>query len=189
MGAGCLRHTCSGEGWRGCGVEKMVRRYHYCTVSSCRGCKGQRQCQVVEKFTPHMFREGEEGWTASSICKLWRPWWLEVKTRTWRKYMRTPQDSEGVTTVQINAKSFQGEPPFLVTITWIIIWAEHWLGPSPAVILIRGNRAGMNWFIYNNRWKRRRFLPRRYGVYSLSEESRKLILRTLQPKANPTQEN
>ena len=29
--------------------------------------------------------------------------------------MRTPQDSEGVTTVQINAK-LQGEPPFFVTI-------------------------------------------------------------------------
>ena len=30
-------------------------------VSSCRGCKGQRQYQVVEKLTPHMLRE--EGWT------------------------------------------------------------------------------------------------------------------------------
>ena len=32
-------------------------------VNSCRGCKGQRQCQVVEKLTPHMLREGDEGWT------------------------------------------------------------------------------------------------------------------------------
>ena len=31
-------------------------------VSCCRGCKGQRQCQVVEKLTPHMLREGEENW-------------------------------------------------------------------------------------------------------------------------------
>ena len=33
-------------------------------VSSCRGCKGQRLCQVVETLTPHMLSEGEEGWTA-----------------------------------------------------------------------------------------------------------------------------
>ena len=33
------------------------------SVSCCRACKGQRQCQVVEKLTPHMLREGEESWT------------------------------------------------------------------------------------------------------------------------------
>ena len=40
-------------------------------VRSCRGCKGQRQCQVVEKLTPHMLREEEEGWTVF-ICKFSR---------------------------------------------------------------------------------------------------------------------
>ena len=33
-------------------------------VSCRRGCKGQRQCEVVEKVTPDMLRKGEEGWTA-----------------------------------------------------------------------------------------------------------------------------
>ena len=50
---------------------------------------------------------------------------------------------------------------------WIVVWAEHWRSPSLAVISIRGIIAGINWCIYSNRWKRRRFLPRRYGVYSL----------------------
>ena len=44
-----------------------MRRYHR-TVISCRECKGQRQCQVVEKLTPHMLREGEESWTVFANC-------------------------------------------------------------------------------------------------------------------------
>ena len=36
--------------------------------SSCRGCKGQIQYQVVEKLRPQMLREGEEGWTVVVNC-------------------------------------------------------------------------------------------------------------------------
>ena len=43
--------------------------------------------------------------------------------------MRTPQDSEGVNTVQINGK-LQGEPPFLVAIE-LLSALNTWLGPSP----------------------------------------------------------
>ena len=59
---------------RGEGVEGLrVWLGDIITVVGCRACKGQRQCQVVEKLTPHMFREGEEGWTACQppcTCKL-----------------------------------------------------------------------------------------------------------------------
>ena len=53
--------------------------------------------------------------------------------------MRTPQGSEGDTTVEINAK-LHGEQP-LLTIEFVIC-VEHWLGPSLELILIRGNTAG-----------------------------------------------
>ena len=36
--------------------------------SCCRGCKGERQCQVVEKLTSHVLSEGEEGWTVFANC-------------------------------------------------------------------------------------------------------------------------
>ena len=52
--SGCRRRTCSGKGCRGCGVEKSGDIIS--AVSSCRGCKSQRQCQVVETLTPHMLR-------------------------------------------------------------------------------------------------------------------------------------
>ena len=38
--------------------------------SSCRGCKGQRQCQVVETLTPHIHAPGGAGGLDSIICKL-----------------------------------------------------------------------------------------------------------------------
>ena len=50
-------------------------------VGCCRGCKGQRQRQVVETLTPHVLREGEEGWTVCQppcTLNLWRPWWFKV---------------------------------------------------------------------------------------------------------------
>ena len=56
-------------GW-GEGVEGLRRWLGdiITAVSSCRGCKDQRQCLVVEKLTPNMLREGEEGWTVFAHC-------------------------------------------------------------------------------------------------------------------------
>ena len=56
MRAGRRLHTCSGTGE---GVE-WLRGWlrDIITEVSCRGCKGQRQCQVVEKLTPHMRGKG-----------------------------------------------------------------------------------------------------------------------------------
>ena len=94
--------------------------------------------------------------------------------------MRTPQDSEGVTTVQINTKSLK-ENTFSCY-HWIAICAEHWLSHSLAVILIRGNIAGVNWLIYNDRWKRRRFTTQVWWFTSFRIP--KYTLRNPQPKAN-----
>ena len=101
----------------------------------------------------------------------------QCKKRTWRKCMRTPQDSEGVRTDQCKAS----RRTILFRYHWIVICAEHWLGPYLAVILIRGIIAGiplptetraffvvwtlMNWFIY--RRKRRRIFAPRYVDFRL----------------------
>ena len=40
-------------------------------VSCCRRCKGQRQCHVVEKMTPHMLQEVKVNWTTYA-CRVQR---------------------------------------------------------------------------------------------------------------------
>ena len=59
MRAGCHQHTCSVKGFRGLGVERMVKRDIVTSVSCCcRACKGQRQCQAVENLTPYIHAPG-----------------------------------------------------------------------------------------------------------------------------------
>ena len=55
---------------RGEGVEGLGSwlRYTITAVSSCHGCKGQIQCQVVETLTVHTLRKGEKGWTVLTKC-------------------------------------------------------------------------------------------------------------------------
>ena len=108
MCAGCRRHTCSGKGWRGWGVEKMVRRYHHHCM----------QLVVVMGVGVKNSAKWWKSWRHTSSGKGRRVaqdanlTYLQIitavivqnKSRTWRKYMRTPQDSESVITVQGNAK-------------------------------------------------------------------------------------
>ena len=56
-----------GRGERVEGLGRWLRAV-ITAVNSCRECKGQKQCQVVEKLTPHMLREGEEDWIIFANC-------------------------------------------------------------------------------------------------------------------------
>lgn len=55
--------------------------------------------------------------------------------------MHTPPDSEGVITVPGKVK-LQAAPLTTFVSIQLLICAEHWLGPSLAVVFIGGNIAG-----------------------------------------------
>ena len=155
MRAGRRRHTCSGEGWRGCGVEKMVRRYHHCTVNSCRGSVGVRVKDNAKWWKSWRHTCCGRGRRVGRYLQIVTAVMARSKCRTWRKCLHTPQDSERVTTVQINATSLKENQLFLLTLNCYPSW-------TLSTSLSRrdfssGDIAGMNWFIYNNRWMRRRF--------------------------------
>ena len=95
--------------------------------------------------------------------------------RTWRKCMRTPDDSEGITTVQINA-TVQGEPPFFFTVELCLRWTIA--RSLPRRYLRSGSysrdlavhkktrflrRLEINWFIYRS--KRRSIYRARMVIY------------------------
>ena len=125
---------------------------------------------------PHMRWEGEEGWTVCQppcTCKWWRPWWFKWNyVREGRACARPRTDSGGVITVQDTTK-LQAYPPICFVTIQFDTWAEHWLAPCLAEILILGNKAGSRlppkgrtlsvdwrWIYHPTQWKRRREFPR-----------------------------